>query len=224
MGGIMAEDWPGVGMYCPGTGTECSPQLLDFRGVDTRPASMRTTPLNPLDAVVQRPAGSRVMFPNVGYKQQLALGIFGMLYSSLNSELNIVNLFRIWTDGGNEAVNVPPSERVEFVNPETGLIYYARKYGPDPGLTAAAGRPVDGGVGSRMIDHANALLAEVWMTNGVTAGGAPSVARDAQGRPIIRNTSTQRHQYALRRFREYVGTLDAMRHVSELFGYGTLRL
>jgi len=224
MGGIMAEDWAGVGMYCPGNATECSPQLLDLRGVDTRPAGMQTTALNPLDAVVQRPTGARVMFPNIGYKQQLALGIFGMLYSSLNSELNIVNLFRVWTDGGAESINVPPEERVAFRNPETGLIYYARKYGNDPGLTAVAGRPVDGGVASRMIDHANALLNEVWVTNGVNDDGSPRVSRDAQNRPIIRNTaSVQRHQYALRRFREYVGTLDAMRNVSEILGYGTLR-
>ncbi len=212
LGGLMAEDWPTVGMWAPnaasGSDTEVSPRQLDMGA-----------------ATMARPAGTtNLLFPNFGYKQQVTLGIYAMLYSSLNSDTNIINLMRIWTPGGTEEVSVPEAQRVYFQNPLTGLTYIARKYGTDPALTAIrGGTAVDGGVASRMLAHANALLVDAYLTDGNNPDGTPHLLLDTNGRPRARNTmSPQAQARAERAFTYYVGLIDAMRNISRYLGYGHL--
>jgi hypothetical protein len=212
LGGLLAEDWATVAPYvaAPRTrGEELVPQLVNLRGNAA--------------GVIERPTGTtNMVFPNFGYRQQLGLGIYGMLFSSLNSDTRVINLMRIWTPGGNEEVNVPEAERIYFTNPATGLTYAARRYGVDPALTAIRGNvPVDGGVAARMLIHANELLKATYATDGVNDNGTPRVVRDMQGRPTPRNmASAQDQARAETWFRYYVGLIDAMRLVSNVFGYG----
>jgi hypothetical protein len=125
LGGLLSEDWASVAPYARPTaaGAEATPEL---------PRLWDPTPT--------RPAGTNyVMFPNYGYRQQLPTIIYSMLFSSLNSDLTTINKMRIFTEGGAEQVDIPENERIRFFNPETGIIYAARRYGNDPGLTALAG-------------------------------------------------------------------------------------
>ena len=42
---------------------------------------------------------SRVLFPNVGYRQQLGVLIFGHVYARMNGDLSLSNKLRLWIDG-----------------------------------------------------------------------------------------------------------------------------
>ena len=212
LGGLMSEDWAAVAPYVPAPttrGQEVTPQYINFRG-------------NAMGNL-ERPAGTaNMVFPNFGYRQQVGLGIYSMLFSSLNSDTRVINLMRVWTRGGNEEVDVPEAERIYFTNPSTGLTYIARRYGVDPALTAIRGNvPTDGGVAARMLIHANELLKATFATDGVNPDGTPRVVRDMQGRPQPRNTTSAQDQARAETwFRYYTGLIDAMRLVSQVFGYG----
>jgi hypothetical protein len=91
----------------------------------TRPSERR--------AVRPTAADARLLFPNIGYRQQLPTVVYTMLFSSLNSDLGTIHRMRIFTEGGPEAVDIARVERTRFRNPETGIMYVARRYGARPG-------------------------------------------------------------------------------------------
>src|SRR6185295_15943133 len=64
IGGILAEDW------------ETIAPAVDANKTATLPMDLRARILSP-----RRPQGTLVMFPNVGYKQQLATAMFTALFS-----------------------------------------------------------------------------------------------------------------------------------------------
>jgi hypothetical protein len=218
LGGIMAEDWPTIAMHAT-----TAPDPAGGLPIGTpRPLALwsdRPT----------RPAGSSVLFPNVGYRLQVPTAIFAMLFSSLNSELTTINKFRIWTVGGGEQVDVPENEQIRFINPETGVTYAARRYGVDAnlsGLTSANPmnqRQIDRGIASRMIAHANELLAGAFRVQSTNADGTHVMARDSAGALIPVDANLQVRARAITAYRNYVGLVDAVRNISNILGYGLLR-
>jgi hypothetical protein len=124
-------------------------------------------------------------------------------------------------------VDIPENERIRFFNPETGIIYVARRYGADPGLTALTGgvmnAPVDRGIASRMIQHANALLAAAFRVQSTNPDGSHVMARDTAGALIPVDANLQVRARAITAYRNYVGLVDAVRNISRLLGYGLLR-
>ena len=218
LGGLMAEDWPTVSMYAPDPTAalgEISPVQLNLNPRDSmgRPAP------------IARPAGmNNLLYPNVGYKQQITLGIYAMLFSSLSSDTRIINQMRIWSPGGTETITVPENERIYFTNPVSGLTYVARRYGEDQQLTAIrGGTPTDGGVAARMLIHANELLRAAYANDGSNADGTPRMVRDAAGRLQPATTNNLQLQARNERaFQYYVGLIDAMRNISRYLGYGHL--
>lgn len=221
LGGVLSEDWAAVAMHAPASppGSAAAPEMLSL---------WQDTP--------QRPAGARILFPNIGYRQQLPTVIYSMLFSSLNTDLTLINKMRIFTEGGVEQVDIPEAERVRFYNPETGVIYVARRYGPDQGLstlvsTPTAPRTVDRGIASRMLQHANELLMDAYlvqrdpMTNNpiLDAQGLPQLIRDTDGQPRPANPSRQRQAIAVTNLHNYVGLIDGARNVARHLGYGLLR-
>jgi hypothetical protein len=165
----------------------------------------------------------------VGYRLQVPTAIFAMLFSSLNSELTTINKFRIWTVGGGEQVDVPENEQIRFINPETGVTYAARRYGVDAnlsGLTSANPmnqRQIDRGIASRMIAHANELLAGAFRVQSTNADGTHVMARDSAGALIPVDANLQVRARAITAYRNYVGLVDAVRNISNILGYGLLR-
>lgn len=202
-GGVLSEDWETVGMYVdPGAGP-LTPKVFDL-----------ASPVEPT-----RPNGARVLFPNVGYKQQLGLVVFGNLYSRAGSDMQLANKLRVWVLGHDSAVDLPEAQQVRFYDPSSGFTYVARRYGSE----SIDGKLVDRGIASRMLAHANDLLIATYEVakdgNGkpiVDAFGAPTLALDADGQPITVDSGR------LGELTRYIGLLDATRQVGHKLGYGPL--
>jgi hypothetical protein len=205
LGGILAEDWDSVAPWVsPQDGKTPSPRLLDLTA----------------DAPARDP-GAMILFPNLGYKQQLGALVFAAAFSRLDSDMNLVNKMRIWIDGQVGSINVPPEQQVRFTDPVSGYTYIARKYGDE----AVDGKSVDRGIASRMIAHASALLVASYQVQldgqnkpVLDAYGAPVLALDGNGQPIPLDPDTSKAGDLTR----YVGLLDATRQVGHLLGYGPL--
>jgi len=203
IGGVLAEDWTAVAMWVPNADKTPAPQLFDLTTVATAPA---------------RPDGARVLFPNVGYKQQLGMLIFANLYSRYGTDMQLTNKLRVWIDGSNEQVNVPDTQQSRFYDPASGYTYIARKYGGD----MLDGKVVDRGIASRMLGRANELLSqayEVVEDDGkpvLDAHGLPTLVLDGDGQPSVKDSA------ALGELTKYVGLLDAARQIGHQLGYGPL--
>ena len=209
LGGVLSADWESIAMHVP-TGSGAGqylpePQMLDFG-----------------DASASRPGSNWLLFPNLGYKQQLGLVVWTQIFARLNSDLTLANKMRVWIDGLTGEFNVPEAQQVRFYNPESGLTYVARSYGTEQWL----GRTIDRGIASRMIGRANDLLIGLYEverdTNGdpiVDQFGVPNVLLDPDGQPTpIQGAGdlTDRMQD----YRGYVGLLDSLVQVQDLVGYG----
>lgn len=202
IGGILSEDWEAVAPYV-GAGKTPQLEMLDLDDA----------------AEPTRPAGAKVLFPNIGYKQQLGALVFTNLYSRFSTDMTLVNKMRVWVLGHEEAVEVPEAEQIRFFDPQSGYTYIARLYGDE----VIDGKTVDRGVASRMILHANALLAATYEVEIGPDGkrlvdefGTPVLVRDASGQPKV--VSDARFGQLVR----YVGLLDAARQVSRSLGNGPI--
>jgi len=191
LGGILSEDWESIAPHVVGDGAQ---------GVGNFDVAARS---------IARPQGARIVFPNVGYKQQLAMAIYGAVFSRLSSDMTLLNKMRLWIDGDNAPV-VPGTRQVRFTDPGTGYSWVASKFGDD----VVDGRAVDHGIASRMLQRANQLLVQAYVQK-TDAGkpvfddkGQPVLELDANGKPVPTSDDAT---LALRR---YVGLLDGMRQIA----------
>jgi hypothetical protein len=113
---------------------------------------------------------AKVIFPNLGYKTQIATALWTVAYATLAGDMSLQNKTRIWIDGNYTNINIPDSQKILMTDPTTGYTYVAGKYGRE----TIDGKSVELGIGSRMLEHANALIA-----------GAYIVQRDGSGKPIL---------------------------------------
>ncbi len=205
IGGVLAEDWESVAPGAiPGEGGSAGPVLMDLKA--------RTI-------VPTRQASSLVLFPNVGYKQQLATVTFTALFSRLNTDMTLMNKMRLWIDGQVGEVSVPEAEQVRFTDPTSGYTYVARKYGAE----MIDGKSVDRGIASRMLLHANALAAAAYEVEKDASGkaatdsfGRVKLKRDANGDAIVKDDKL------VGKLTQYVGLVDAMREIENKLGFGPL--
>jgi hypothetical protein len=199
MGGVLASDWDSVASYVQGTSSP--PDQIHF--AEDNPT---------------RPPGSFLLFPNLGYLQQLGSMIGAQLNSRLGTNLALQNKLLMYLEGTEGVIDVPDAQKIKFTDPRSGFTYVARLYGPD----AVDGHTFDSGIASRMLDHANALLA---MTYRVDVDkdknpirdqfGQPSLTLDSDGQPIPTDDPT-----ATAGFADYVGLLDATVEVARLISHG----
>ncbi|MEM1029588.1 MAG: zinc-dependent metalloprotease [Myxococcota bacterium] len=203
LGGILAEDWESV-----------APFTMD-RGEAAR---VELTPLHLTDEMPARPASASLLFPNVGYKQQLGALIFSHVYSRMGGDLTLANKLRVWIDGQLGEVDVPEAQQVRFYDPTSGYTYVARRYGDD----VIDGRTVDRGIASRMVAHANELAAAAYAVEEVDgelvfdAFGRPVLSLDDAGHPLVVDADREAE------LRRYVGLMDAARQIAAVVGYGPL--
>jgi hypothetical protein len=203
VGGLLAEDWEAIGMWVPKDEVTPIPQLLDLgKSEDPR-----------------RPEDARVLFPNVGYKQQLGVVVFANLYSRVGSDMQLANKLRLWLLGHDSSIEVPEAQQVHFYDPASGYTYVARLYGDD----VVDGKTIDKGIASRMLQHANALIAASYEVVEDEAGnpvigafGRPELVLDADGFPI------EKANGRIGELARYVGLLDATRQIGHRLGYGPL--
>jgi hypothetical protein len=142
---------------------------------------------------------------------------------------------RVWLDGQNGQVNVPANEQIRFTDPNSGYTYVARLHGDE----TIDGKTVDKGIASRMLKHANDLLAasyehHLFATSGVPAGcqvgasdarigkpctdaqGKVQLKLDANGQPVVSETGAG----YVSEITKYVGVLDSLREIEYRLGYG----
>ena len=135
--------------------------------------------------------------------------------------MTLANKMRLWIDGQVGGLNLPEADQVHFYDPSSGYTYVARKYGREQ----IDGRSVEKGIASRMLEHANALIAASYQVKTDAQGqvvtdafGVPALALDANGQPVpVTDESTRMAELT-----RYVGLLDATRQVGLLLGYGPL--
>jgi Met-zincin len=193
LGGLLSEDWESIAPHVVGDASN------GLSGFDITQKS------------ITRPQGAMIVFPNIGYKQQLQMVIFGAIFSRLGSDMTLLNKMRLSIEG-DHAPAIPGVREVRFQDPQTGFSYIAGKYGDD----VLDGETLDHGVASRMVARANQLLAKAYVVKTDAATGKPVVDEkgqlvlqlDASGRPT---TTTPE---AVLKLRRYVGLLDALRQVS----------
>ncbi|MBX3187949.1 MAG: zinc-dependent metalloprotease [Labilithrix sp.] len=194
LGGLLSEDWESIAPHVVGD------------------ASAGLSGLNIAEKAIARPQNARIVFPNVGYKQQLAMALYGAIFSRLSSDMTLVNKMRLWIDGDRAPV-VPGTREVRFTDPVSGYAWVAAKYGDD----LVDGKAVDHGIGSRMLGRANQLLVQAYAQKKDATGkpvfdekGQPILELDASGRPIATSAD------AALRFRRYIGLLDAVRQIGRV--------
>ncbi len=193
LGGILSEDWESIAPHVVGDASS------GLGGFDITQKS------------ITRPQGAMVVFPNVGYKQQLAMAVYGAMFSRLSSDMTLLNKMRLTIDG-DKAPLVPGTREVRFSDPATGFSYIASKFGDD----VLDGEVIDHGIASRMIGRANQLVAQAYVVKKDAVTGKPMVddkgqwvlAVDESGKPL--ETTPE----AKLRLRRYVGLLDAVRQIS----------
>lgn len=217
IGGLLAEDWETVGTYVPvqsAPGEQLSPKLIDLTGAQL---------------CIPDATQGRILFANVGYAQQSSMAILASLFSRQSTDMTLMNKLRVFVDGVDGPVaasGIPDAQQVRFTDPRSGYTYVSRRFGEETvyDLTCTkALKKIDQGIASRMLQHANALLAATYYTENdekgqtrIDAYGRPTLGLDAAGRPVVYDAARQAE------LEKYVGLLDTLRQVGALLGGGPL--
>jgi hypothetical protein len=118
---------------------------------------------DPFAAATPAPAGGTVVDSQVGFEQQKFAIIFSLVYLPENARTNWLDQIRIYDvskDGDPGFDN-----RIEFHDPD-GKVYVAQTFGTE----VLYGKTVQKGIGARVIEYANSLLAKAVTTEPVKIG------------------------------------------------------
>lgn len=204
IGGIMADDWDTVAPYVD------TADAVDSNG--NRP--LHTVQLwNNATLAAARPATARIVDPMLGFRIKVPTVVYMMLYQPIDTNMELVNKTRIWQTGSLESVNVAADKRVTFWDPEQMVEWNAIAFGTE----VIAGKTVEKGIGARMMQHANELLADAYNVTTTNVGGQVKVVY-VGGRPA--GAMTVKNQAALAKLRDYVAFLNQVRATMMQLGYG----
>lgn len=202
LGALLSEDWEAVAPAAVG------PEAASLTGMKL---------IEPDAAKLVRPAGASILFPNIGYATQVSAGIYALIFSRFSTDMALANKLRIKTEGDSGPV-IPDARKLAFTDPLTGHRYVASRFGTE----TIQGRAVETGIGSRMLQRANELLTQAYQVKTDSSGpilnafGEPELVLVA-GSPVLKTTAG-----AEKTFRRYVGLIDAMRQVGNIFAQGPL--
>ena len=203
LGSLLAEDWETIAPAMVG-GAETG-GLAGF------------SVINPDASKLVRPAGASILFPNMGYANQINAGIYALLFSRFSTDMTLTSKLRIRHDGDNGPV-IPDGRTLAFTDPVSGHRYLATRFGTE----TLQGRAVEMGIGSRMLQRANDLVAQAYQVKTDSSGpiinqyGEPELVL-VNGAPVP--TATPDAEKTLRR---YIGLIDGMRQVGNIFSGGPL--
>ena len=198
LGGLMSEDWETISPSATGGGDGA---LTGFSMLDPDPSKLL------------RPQGASILFPNQGYSNQIGSGIYALLYSRFSTDLTLATKLRIRLEGDAGPV-IPPAKQMVFVDPVSNYRYIATRFGTE----TIQGRAIEMGIGSRMLQKANELLNNYYQVDTTDpVSGELKLKLDAGGQPIVIGTAQDE-----KNLRRYVGLLDGMRQVGNIFGGGPL--
>ncbi|MGZ3418499.1 MAG: hypothetical protein ACXVEE_11575 [Polyangiales bacterium] len=210
--GVLADDWDTVAPYVDGT--------KDASGI----ASLQTLHLWETDVTkITRPAGSMVVDPMLGFRVKIPTLVLMMLYQPIDTNMELVNRTRIWRAGAVEAIDVPAAERVTFFDPVDGVEWTSRTFGTE----TLAGKVVEKGIGARMLQHANELLAAAYDVElepvvGSTTQMQPKYTAGRPQKPGggAIDPATPKNATAAAKLRDYIAFLNQVRLVFDVLGYG----
>jgi hypothetical protein len=148
------------------------------------------------------PANSVAVDPQIGWEVQKFLIVWTIAYIKANQKTNWTDMLRIWRLGDNSAPDVDP--RIEWQDPTSGQIYYARTSGTeclfgDATNSCAGGQIVQQGIAARVLEYANQQTANGYQLDTATypaAGGRPAgfntygramVKKQPDGSPIVKS-------------------------------------
>jgi hypothetical protein len=209
--GVFAQDWDTV-----------APYTIAGEPVEDGMSPLHSVKLWNFDgAAITRPAGAKLVDPMLGYATQQPSMLFTLLYQPIDSNMELVNRARVWVEGGPEGVTVPDDQKVSFYDPADGLTWGASKFGTE----VLDGKTVEIGIGARMLNHANDLLAAAYNVK-VDASG--TVVYGTDHRPVIDPTSSDPTKLTIKdadaseKLKQYVGLLNVTRQLLWYLGFGPL--
>lgn len=130
------------------------------------------------------PANTRPVDPQVGWEQQKFLMAWTLVYLPENQKQVWLDMMGIWEVGADS--DPAFQNRIELHAP-TGDVYVARSYGTEE-ICFEQCRTVERGIGARILQYANQLLQQAYVTTEVTVNGStwyePVFGPD--GRPLVR--------------------------------------
>ena len=199
LGGMLSEDWETIG---PSMGAD-------------KQTAVTFSLLESDSTKLVRPNGAAIMFPNMGYQNALGAGIYAMIFSRFSTDMVLAAKMRVRLEC-DAGAKIPDNRKIAFTDPATGFRYVATRFGEE----TIQNRLVETGVASRMLQRANEILLTTYDVK-KDAGGKPIL--DAFGEPQLNLQGgapvMTGNDFNLRR---YVGLLDAMRQVGNLFAGGPL--
>ena len=135
--------------------------------------------------------------------------------------MNLMNKMRIWIDGQVGGITIADAQQTRFTDPLSGYTYVARKYGTE----TIDGKSVEKGIASRMIAHANAILAAAYVVSLDSSNkpildsyGRPTLVLDGNGQPQQSSSLAPTWQDLV----NYVGLLDGVKQIETNLGFGPL--
>ena len=199
LGGVLAADWDTVAPYVPST--TAPPEILHL--ADENPT---------------RPRGSFLLFPNLGYLQQLGSVIRTQLYSRLGTDLTLQNKLLMYLEGTEGVIDLPDAQKVKFTDPRSDFTYVARLYGPD----TVDGKTTDSGIASRMLAHANKLLTLAYE---VELGAGRQLSMSSRESPLMARfvlgaSDSMDNPTTTKGFEDYVGVLDVNVEIARRISHG----
>jgi hypothetical protein len=146
------------------------------------------------------PAVTVAVDPQIGWEVQKFLIAWTVAYIKANERTNWTDMMRIWRLGQNATPEI--AQRIEWQDPISGEIYYARAYGTeclfgDAQNGCAGGKIVHKGIAARVLEYANQLTARGYKLDvagfpgsggnapGFNAFGRAMVLRHPSGLPIV---------------------------------------
>jgi len=202
VGGILGNDWESISQHVASNDTSKIPALQTFD----------LTAANP----TRNDPNAKIIFPNIGYKSQLATALWTASFAQLGGDQTLVNKMRVWIDGQVGAINIPDAQKILMTDPASGYTYVARKYGND----VIDGKTVEKGIASRMLQHANQMIGVAYQCQKdvnnkpiLDSFGRPQLILDGQGQPqetgLITTTEVAR----------YIAIIDAVKGIEHDLGY-----
>jgi hypothetical protein len=201
-GGIMSEDFQDFAPIAVGSGNTM--QIQRTHVVD---ANLTNNPARVIDGQHQ------AIDPQTHYTIQLWSAVQGMSEFPATYDQRYMEFSRVWLDGSNEGLNIPPAKQVKFTDPFSGQTYIAVHYdctkadeAADVGCSQYAHPSLNGavsteaGIGARMLLHLQDLEA---VRQKAITGGETTTASAVE---------LQEHQY--------LDLVNTVRNVSKFFGYG----
>lgn len=175
------------------------------------------------------PLASIPVEPQLGYETQKFALFWAYVYLPSSQVLDWMDMLRIYKTGSDLAPDYLPAQRVAFRDPQSGLLYSAKRYGDEQ----LVGKTYDKGIAAKMIQWANTLAARAYEVDEETPvdpeTGALNYVLDEQGSPrVLADESivptdpaklTCEDNRACRELRRYRALLDFSRDVATLVGF-----